>query len=62
MPAGSTPSPIMFADAVGRLSMELPHNQAVSDLAYDYRAQNDVRGGGTSGIRGAAGANGGMSR
>lgn len=32
----------MFADAVGRLSMELPYNQAISDLAYDYKAQNKV--------------------
>ena len=37
-----SPQPIMFADAVGRLSMELPHNQACSDLAYDYKAQNKV--------------------
>ena len=42
MSSGSLPKPMMFADAVGRVSMELPHNQATADLAYDYKAQSMV--------------------
>jgi len=36
--------PMMLGDAVGRLSMEIPTNQAVSDLAYDFKAQAAVDG------------------
>ncbi|MBV6632858.1 MAG: hypothetical protein KI792_07485 [Alphaproteobacteria bacterium] len=37
-------APRFLADIVGQLSMELATNQAVSDLAYDYRAQKAVEG------------------
>ncbi|HCI47985.1 MAG TPA: hypothetical protein DFI00_11870 [Rhodospirillaceae bacterium] len=34
--------PRVLGDVVGLLSMEMPHNQAVCDLAYDFRAQKVV--------------------
>lgn len=36
--------PMRLGDAVGRVSMELPTNQAVADLAYDFKGQAVVDG------------------